>query len=172
MGSPDISAKPAGEKQAGWLQFVDEAVDPVALGTELKRRAAGHRVDRRWRPRYGERSLREQAHSADELLQRLAHHLERLEALQDARAASDRLELAPSPAARRPVIGRLWGMVRRQAHDLVLYYVNIQAAHQSEIDHHLVEALRALAAENRRLRQQLEALHNEPSPADNSHDER
>ena len=52
--------------------------------------------------------------------------------------------LAPSPAVRLPVLGRLWALMRAQAHQLVLFYVNRQAAQAAQINQHLLAALTEL----------------------------
>lgn len=63
--------------------------------------------------------------------------------------------LASSPATRIPLIGRLWGLVREQAHQLVLFYVNRSVAHQTNVNRHLVsvnnELTRLLQEQQRRL---------------------
>lgn len=52
--------------------------------------------------------------------------------------------LVASPATRVPVLGRLWGMIREQAHGLVLFYVNRALAHQTAINRHTISALNQL----------------------------
>jgi hypothetical protein len=54
------------------------------------------------------------------------------------------LVLAPSPATRVPLLGRLWIMIREQAHSLVLFYVNRSLAHQTTINRHTISALNQL----------------------------
>lgn len=74
--------------------------------------------------------------------------------------------LAPSPATRIPVLGRLWQLVRSEAHNLVLFYVNRAIAHQTDVNRHLVSVLNrltALSQEQQRtimaLQAEIEALH-------------
>lgn len=63
--------------------------------------------------------------------------------------------LAPSPATRLPILGRLWAQVRREAHNLILFYVNRHLAHETAVNRHLVAALgemtRQLEAQQRRI---------------------
>jgi len=73
--------------------------------------------------------------------------------------------LAPSPATGVPMLGRLWGLVRREMHNLVLFYVNRALAHQTDVNRHLVSVLNqltALSEEQQRtilsLRDEVEAL--------------
>lgn len=54
--------------------------------------------------------------------------------------------LAPSPATRIPVLGRLWQLIRGEVHNLVLFYVNRAIAHQTDTNRHLVSVLNRLTA--------------------------
>lgn len=49
--------------------------------------------------------------------------------------------LAPSAATRLPVLGWLWQRVRHHAHQLILFYVNRQAAQSVQINQQLLAAL-------------------------------
>lgn len=53
--------------------------------------------------------------------------------------------LAPSTATRLPVLGALWTLIRAQAHQLVLFYVNRQAVQTTKIQQHLLAAVDQLA---------------------------
>ncbi len=76
-------------------------------------------------------------------LESIASHLQQaLELMQHQDTAP---VFAPSPAARLPVLGRLWALMRAQAHQLVLFYVNRQAAQSAQINQHLLHALTELA---------------------------
>jgi hypothetical protein len=70
-----------------------------------------------------------------------------------------------SPATRVPILGRIWSLVRRQAHELVLFYVNRNIEHQVTVNQQIVSALNLLTAsleEQRRLtlemQKEIEAL--------------
>jgi hypothetical protein len=52
--------------------------------------------------------------------------------------------LAPSPATRIPIVGRLWQLVRGEVHNLVLFYVNRVIAHQTDVNRHLIGVLNCL----------------------------
>lgn len=52
--------------------------------------------------------------------------------------------LAPSPATRLPLLGRLWRLIRAQTHELVLFYVNRQLAHQTQTNHLVLRALQTM----------------------------
>jgi hypothetical protein len=49
-----------------------------------------------------------------------------------------------SPATRIPILGRVWSLVRRQAHELVLFYVNRNIEHQVAVNQQMVSALNLL----------------------------
>lgn len=72
--------------------------------------------------------------------------------------ADTQANLAPSPATRLPVVGRLWQIIRQQAHSLVLYYVNRVVAHQATTDRYLVSVLNRLAVLVQRQQQEIAAL--------------
>ncbi len=73
----------------------------------------------------------------------VAHHLQQaLELMQRQDAAA---VLAPSPATRLPLLGSLWALIRAQAHQLALFYVNRHAAQSVQINQHLLAALTELA---------------------------
>jgi hypothetical protein len=69
---------------------------------------------------------------------RLYHHLRQLNEMDAAATAAN---LAPSAAARLPLLGRLWGLARRQAHELILFYVNRLGARQARLESHLISLL-------------------------------
>jgi hypothetical protein len=52
--------------------------------------------------------------------------------------------LAPSPATRTPVLGRLWGRIRGEMHNLVLFYVNRAVRDQNRLNVNLISALNEL----------------------------
>jgi hypothetical protein len=64
-------------------------------------------------------------------------------------------ELEPSPATRIPIVGDLWRLVRAQAHNLVLFYVNRSTRHEVDVNRHIVSVLNSLAISNQ---EQLEII--------------
>jgi len=51
-----------------------------------------------------------------------------------------------SPSTRLPIFGRVWSLVRRQAHELVLFYVNRNIEHQVAVNQQMVSVLNLLTA--------------------------
>lgn len=66
--------------------------------------------------------------------------------------------LAPSAATRIPVLGRLWRRVRREAHNLVLFYIGRLVRQQVTVDKHLVSVLNRLAVQLEGQSVEIEAL--------------
>ncbi|MFQ5399198.1 MAG: hypothetical protein ACE5E7_06325 [Anaerolineae bacterium] len=64
----------------------------------------------------------------------------------------------PSPMARLPLIGRLWQLVRSQAHSLILFYVNRVVAHNSLFQGYLVSAVNELTRQTQLQQQEIERL--------------
>ena len=69
--------------------------------------------------------------------------------------------LAASAATQLPLFGRLWKLVREQAHQLVLFYVNRLVAHQTNVDRHLVSVANELTREIQEQQEQIRALQEE-----------
>jgi hypothetical protein len=66
--------------------------------------------------------------------------------------------LAPSQATRIPVLGRLWALIRREAHNLILFYVNRAIAQQTDVNRHLVSVLNQLTVLCQKQQQELDRL--------------
>ncbi|MEM7798539.1 MAG: hypothetical protein AAF633_05055 [Chloroflexota bacterium] len=133
------------------LHFEDSEISPA----ELERKAAaslsrrpGHRdqeIDLEQLPRFDDpyRPL-----TADQLAkltggEMLRFHLHMLNRVVD--VVESEPHLAPSSATNLPVVGRLWGAIRGQMHQLVLFYVNRSVNQQLRVNHHLVEMANQLS---------------------------
>lgn len=66
--------------------------------------------------------------------------------------------LADSPLTRLPVVGRFWALLRRQTHELIVYYLGLSARKQVGVNTHLVSVLNRLAAQNQAQAEELEEL--------------
>ncbi len=75
--------------------------------------------------------------------------------------ASVEISLAPSPVTRLPVLGRLWALVRREAHNLVLFYVGGLARQQVAVNRHLVSTLNRMVVQLQEQQKELRALREE-----------
>lgn len=68
------------------------------------------------------------------------------------------LALAPSPATRLPLIGRLWARVRENVHVLPLFYVHRTATRQVAVNRALIGVLNLLTLRIQRQRAELAGL--------------
>lgn len=68
------------------------------------------------------------------------------------------VSLAPSPVTRLPILGRLWKLIRREAHNLVLFYVGKLAQQQVAVNKHMVSTLNRMAVQVQEQKRQLETL--------------
>ena len=66
--------------------------------------------------------------------------------------------LAPSPATRLPLVGKLWARLRGEVHNLVLFYVNRAVTQQVNVNRYLVSVVNRLTAENEAQERRLLAL--------------
>lgn len=69
--------------------------------------------------------------------------------------------LAPSPATRTPVAGRLWKMVRAEMHNLILFYVNKSVGEQNRVNTNLVSTLNEMTRVIQDQQAEIEALRGE-----------
>jgi uncharacterized small protein (DUF1192 family) len=85
----------------------------------------------------------------------LAHHLRRANEMGPPPL---NLKLAPSPATRIPLLGRMWQLVRGQLHELILFYVNRTASHEAQLDGHIVSTLNELTRVIEQQQKEIERL--------------
>lgn len=131
----------------GLIEIRDPEIDPgqimetIRIRIRQRRKELGY--DRRTFPVFGAAAYPGEpegvAYDAD-----LYHYL-RLANDSFAAVETDAV-LAPSPATRVPVLGRLWQLIRGGAHQLVLFYVNRAVAHQTDVNAHLVSVLNRMTA--------------------------
>lgn len=132
------------DKQSGEgvIEIQDPAIDPEAIMAEIRARIEQRRAqlgyEQRTFPSFGAAVYpgepQDLAYDTD------LHHYLRLVNESYANADTDAI-LAPSPATRVPVLGRLWQLIRGGAHNLVLFYVNRAVAHQTDVNRQLVSVL-------------------------------
>lgn len=149
------------ELSDGWLEIDDPEIDPAEIVEEIR-----HRIERRREalgyPRDDLPSFGATAYPGEpegDFDVDLYYHLRRAnEAYPHVGAESD---LAPSPATRLPLIGPLWARVRRQAHNLVLFYLNKLAGRQATVNRHLVSVLNRMSIQLQAQEAELECLRKE-----------
>lgn len=124
------------------IEIHDPAIDPAAIMAEIRQRISERRAaqgyDSRQFPTFGAAGYQGEpqdlAYDAD------LHHYLRLVNEMYAVVDTDPV-LAPSPATRVPVLGKLWQLVRGFFHQLVLFYVNRAVAQQTSVNSNLVSVL-------------------------------
>lgn len=128
-----------------WLTIHDSEISSAELAAEIARRV--QKTEERSGelklilPSFGEISSFPKP-PADRLYNPLLyHHLRRANEL--APPATNPV-LVPSPATRIPILGRIWQLIRRQVHELVLFYVNRLGAYEANLDSHIISSLNEL----------------------------
>ncbi|RME35161.1 MAG: hypothetical protein D6793_07665 [Thermoflexia bacterium] len=69
--------------------------------------------------------------------------------------------IVPSHRSRIPLLGPLWDRIRREAHNLVLFYVNKLAQRQLVVNRHLVSTLNRMAVQLQEQQRQIRTLQEE-----------
>lgn len=142
-----------------FVQLSDAELSSEALmariRAQLAQRKAAQGAELRPLPQFGVAGMPDEPTDADHD-PNLYHHL-RLANERFSEMPSEAL-LASSPSTRIPVIGRWWAMVRRHAHDLVLYYVNRGLQHQLGVNRNIISALNLLVRQNEAQRAEIDAL--------------
>lgn len=140
------------------FEIRDRAIDSEAIMAELRRRIAERRValgdETEPLPAFALAPLSpEVAKWLGPTLYQELRHLN--DSFNDVETSAN---LADSPATQLPLVGRAWRTVRRHAHDLVLFYVNRQLAHQVTVNRTLIGLLNQMAATLAEQRQQIDSL--------------
>lgn len=71
------------------------------------------------------------------------------------------VSLAPSPATQLPFLGRLWQRVRREAHNLVLFYLGKLVQRQVRVNRHLVSVLNRMTVRLQEQQREIQRLNEE-----------
>jgi hypothetical protein len=135
---------------------IDDIMAQIRRRVEERRKAYGH--DRQVFPTFGVATCPSEPEDEDHDAT-LYQHLRLANETYAARETAS--SLTPSPSTRVPVLGRLWELVRSQAHSLVLFYVNRSITDQVNVDRHIISALNRLTAQMQEQQQEIEALRRE-----------
>ncbi len=144
------------------IEIHDPAVDPVAIMATIRERVAQRRkekgYDQRTFPSFG---LTETPEAPSDLPYDpdLYYYL-RL-ANETFAHAPTALALAPSPATQVPGVGRVWSLIRREVHNLVLFYVNRAVTHEVNVNRYLVSVLNRLTLLSQAQQRTIESLQEE-----------
>ncbi len=129
-------------KPPPWLELYDEEVTADHLTDLIQQRVQQRQAQlgevKRTFPAFGFVAAMPEPPTARDHSATLYHHLRRLN-------ETDIIEtaplLVPSPTTRLPLLGPLWALIRRAAHELVLFYVNRHIAHNTTFHNHLINIL-------------------------------
>lgn len=128
-----------------WLEIHDEIVTSEALVQEIEARVARRRAElgpvKLIFPTFGHISTFPDPRPDDRLNPHLYYYLKRIN---ETSPPAVEPVLAPSPATRMPVVGRLWRQIRGEVHNLVLFYVNRSVQDQNRLNVDLISALNEL----------------------------
>ncbi|MGD1994104.1 MAG: hypothetical protein PVI59_13005 [Anaerolineae bacterium] len=141
-----------------WLEIEDPEIDPAQIVEQIRSRIQRRRealgYPRDDFPTFGAAAY--PGEPGGDFDADLYYHLRQVnEAYPQVGVESD---LAPSPVAQMPLVGRLWARVRRQAHNLVLFYLNKLAGQQAAVNRHLVSVLNRLVVRMEAQEAELECL--------------
>lgn len=159
------------------IEIRDPEIDPAQIMQEIRRRVAQRRQeagydDKRF-PTYG--GIGYPGEPSD-----MPYDLDLYHSL---RAANEQYahfdlepNLAPSPATRLPIVGRLWSTIRQEVHRLVLFYVNRAIRHQVMVNRSLVQVVNRLTTLNQEQQRDLKSLRrqlaDQPDPDLGRHSDR
>lgn len=128
-----------------WLEIHDEIVSSEELVREIEARVARRRAElgpvKLIFPTFGHISTFPDPGPDDRLNPHLYYYLKRIN---ETPPPAVEPVLAPSPATRMPVVGRLWQQIRGEVHNLVLFYVNRSVQDQNRLNVDLISALNEL----------------------------
>lgn len=144
------------------IEIRDPEIDAKAIlelvDKRLRDRRAKHGYDKRQFPTFSSAGLPYDKDGAD-LDPNLYHYLDLVnESYFDFETEPD---IQLSPATRSRFFGRFWSLIRRQAHQLVLYYVNRSIEHQVAVNRQLVSIVNLLTSAVQEQQREIEALRRE-----------
>lgn len=145
-----------------WIEIHDEFLTSEALVAEIEKRVAARRAElgpvNLIFPTFGHISTLPEPPAGRAYNPNLYHYLKQAN---QAPPPSVEPVLAPSPATRVPILGRLWGMIRGEMHNLILFYVNRMAGDQNRLNIDLISALNELTREIQAQQAEIDRLRTE-----------
>ncbi len=155
---------PTEELPDGVIEIHDPEIDPAQIMEQIRDRVRQRRKEsdypRRMLPMFGAAAYPGEPEKGDP---ELYYHLRQANELYYQIGVE--ATLASSPATRLPILGPVWKLIRREAHNLVLFYLGKLTQQQVTVNRHLVSTLNRMVvqmqeqqAEIKTLRQELEQL--------------
>lgn len=150
------------EFQSDWIEIHDPEIDPARIMEQIRERIRRRREElgypRRNFPTFGAAAYPGEP-EGEEYDPDLYYYLR--QANEHFYHLGVEVELVPSPRSRIPLIGPLWDRIRREAHHLVLFYVNKLAQRQIAVNRHLVSTLNRMVVQIQEQQQRIRALEEE-----------
>jgi hypothetical protein len=144
------------------IEIDDPEIDPARIMEQIRERVRLRREEmgypRRRFPSFGAAAYPGEP-AGEDYDEDLYHHLRRANDLYHEIALEP--SLAASPATRVPILGSIWKRIRREAHNLVLYYVRALARRQVVVNRHLVSTLNRLVLQLQQQEEELRELRRE-----------
>ena len=141
------------------IEIHDPEIDPAQIMEQIRERIRQRRLElgepRQAFPTFGAAEYPGEPEGRD-LDAELYHHLRRANDLYY--QIGVQVELAPSPATRLPLVGRVWEQIRREAHNLVIFYLGKLVRQQVAVNRHLVSTLNRMAAGSQAQQAELQAV--------------
>jgi len=129
------------EMDSPWLEIHDEAITSEKLVKEIEERVARRRIELGVVnidfPAFGHMSAYPEP-TDGAINPYLYYYLKQANQTPPSIIEPD---LAPSPTTQTPVLGRLWGRIRGEMHNLVLFYVNRSVSDQNRLNINLVSVM-------------------------------
>jgi len=150
------------EDLGGLIEINDPEIDPVRIMEEIRQRIRRRREELGYPlpifPTFGSAAYPGEPEGEDYDIE-LYFHLRR--ANQTYHQVSVEAFIVPSPRSSIPILGPLWDRIRREAHNLVLFYVNKLAQRQVAVNRHLVSTLNRMAVQIQEQQRRIKALEEE-----------
>jgi len=142
-----------------WLKITDTEMTSAELEAEVERRVQQRRQTLgQAQPQFPAFGTLSPAPEVKLNNPALDHHLRRANQLDPLPTTP---VLAPSPATRIPLLGNLWQLFRRRFHELILFYVNRAASHETKVDNHIISTLNELTRIIQTQQEEIERLQDE-----------
>lgn len=124
------------------VEITDPDIDPEQIMVSIRHRMRAERKERQYDlqnfPEFGQTAM------LDELAD-LNVDAELLRHIQRANESNAAFDMSPvvvdSPATRVPILGRLWRLIRSNAHQLVLFYINRATKQQISVNKEMLNVI-------------------------------
>jgi hypothetical protein len=154
--------EPAMDSHDGLMEIHDPEIDPARIMEEIRGRIQRRREElgypRQIFPTFGAAAYPGEPGGEDYDIE-LYFHLRR--ANETYHQIGVESLIVPSLWSSIPILGPLWDRIRREAHNLVLFYVNKLAQRQATVNRHLVSTLNRMVLQIQEQQRRIQAMEEE-----------